>query len=388
VWLAEEDVQRRCVSHWNWALIALLAACSGDSGGGGDRNIRPIGGLSGTGGSGAAGTGLGLGGNLGMPVQPRPGGMGGTQQPVTDPSMCTNVTINASRVTPTVMLVVDGSRSMVDNMYGTGTRWDAIRTALIDPTMGVVPALQDLVKFGLAVYGTQPQCPLPMGVVAPALSNGTAIDAALPPQPPGMFTPTGLALSQVVDMLPDPKGGDPDNPIEPQIIVLATDGDPNDCNLDPFAGGGMGPNYQPSIDAALKLQMKNQKMYVISVGMDAAASHLQQMANIGAAMPMDMTPGAPVFYPEDPAQLAATLQQLVGDEISCEVTLEGKGVQIGKECRGTVTINGNPLECNGADGWRLVDSFHIELLGATCEMFKTSAAAMLIANFPCDVVVE
>ena len=43
---------------------------------------------------------------------------------------------------------------------------------------------------------------------------------------------------------------------------------------------------------------------------------------------------------------------------------------------------------NGADGWRLVDSTHIELLGTTCEMFKTTASAMLIANFPCDVVVE
>jgi hypothetical protein len=78
----------------------------------------------------------------------------------------------------------------------------------------------------------------------------------------------------------------------------------------------------------------------------------------------------------------------VGAEISCEVTLEGKGVQPGKECRGTVTINGNPLECNGVDGWRLIDATHIELLGTTCEMFKTTASAMLIANFPCDVVVE
>jgi hypothetical protein len=51
-------------------------------------------------------------------------------------------------------------------------------------------------------------------------------------------------------------------------------------------------------------------------------------------------------------------------------------------------INGNPLECNGADGWRLKDSFTIELLGATCEMFKKTASAMLIGNFPCDVVVE
>jgi hypothetical protein len=236
-------------------------------------------------------------------------------------------------------------------------------------------------------------CPLPLGVIMPALNNATAVNGGLPMNPPGMFTPTGLALDMIVDMLPDPMTGDPDNPIEPQLIVLATDGDPNDCELG-FGGPGMA-NYAPSIAAAMKAQSKHQKMYVISVGMDAGAAHLQEMANIGAGMPATMTPGAPVFYPEDPAALATTLQDLVGAEISCEVALDGKGVVMGKECTGEVTINGNPLACNGpggmgtgADGWRLVDSFHIELLGTTCDMFKTTAGTMLIGNFPCDVVVE
>jgi von Willebrand factor type A domain len=370
---------------WIWAIFACLYACSdsGDGGGGFDRNMRPVGAAGVGAGSGGTGIGLGTGGFGDGPVGTGAGGS--AQPPLFDPTMCTNVTLNATRVTPTVMLVVDGSQSMVTNMYGAGTRWDAIRTALIDPTMGVVPALQDLVKFGLAVYGTMPSCPLPLNVVMPALANAPAVTSGMPAQPPGMFTPTGLALSQVVDMLPNPVSPDPDVQIEPQIIVLATDGDPNDCNLDPFAGGGMA-NYQPSIDAAMKLQAKNQKMYVISVGMDAAVTHLQEMANIGAGMPREMTPGATVFYPEDPASLAATLQQLVGDEISCVVTLEGQGVIVGKECMGTVTLNGTPLECNGENGWRLNDALHIELLGAPCEEFKMSASARLVANFPCDAV--
>lgn len=372
---------------WVWTTLSvLLAACGGDGDGGGgfDRNARPstAAGVGAAAGAGAAGA-PGFGAFGGGPVQPSSGGQ--PAQPLTDPNMCTNVTLNASRITPTVMLVVDGSRSMVDNMYGTGTRWDAIRNALIDPATGVVPALQDLVKFGIAVYGTEATCPLPLGVVMPALTNAAAVTGGLPTQPPGLFTPTGQALSQVVDMLPDPVSDDPDVQIEPQIVVLATDGDPNDC-MPGF--GGMMTNYQPSIDAAMRLQAKNQKMYVISVGDDASGAHLQEMANIGAGMPREMNPGAPVFYPEDPAQLASTLQELVGAEISCEVRLEGKGVQMGRECEGEVLLNGAPLECNGGDGWRLIDSLHIELLGAPCEMFKQSASAQLIANFPCDVVVE
>jgi hypothetical protein len=372
---------------WIGALIALSAACSSESGdGGGGFDRRPIGSAGSGPMAGSGGASLGVGGFGDGPVR-QPIGGGGAAPVNPDPNTCANVTINATRITPTVMLVVDGSQSMVTNMYGTGNRWDAIRTALVDPAMGVVPALQGLVKFGLAVYGTQPACPLPLGVVMPALDNAPAVTTGLPVQPPGMFTPTGLALSQVVDMLPDGVSPDPDVVIEPQIIVLATDGDPNDCNLDPFAGGGMA-NYQPSIDAAMKLQAKHQKMYVISVGMDAAVTHLQEMANIGAGMPANMSPGAPVFYPEDPAQLSTTLQQLVGEAIGCEVMLEGKGVQVGKECLGTVTLNGNELECNGANGWRLNDSLHLELLGEPCEQFKASVSAQLHANFPCDVVVE
>jgi hypothetical protein len=368
-----------------------LAACSGDTAGG-DRTVRHVPSSGEGGGRAGTGAGTGTGGTwFGMPIQPR-GGTGGA--PMVDPDMCTNVTINVSRVTPTVMLVVDGSSSMVQNMYGADTRWAAIRTALIDPTNGVVPLMADRVKFGLAVYGTVATCPLPLGVIMPALDNAAAVTGGMPMNPPGMFTPTGLALDMIVDMLPDPMSGDPDNPIEPQIIVLATDGDPNDCML----SGGFGPgmaNYAPSIAAAMKAQSKHQKIYVISVGMDAGAAHLQEMANIGAGMPATMTPGAPVFYPEDPAALATTLQTLVGAEISCEVALDGKGVVMGKECAGEVTINGTPLACNGpggmgtgADGWRLIDSFHIELLGTTCEMFKATSGTMLIGNFPCDVVVE
>jgi hypothetical protein len=267
-----------------------------------------------------------------------------------------------------------------------------VRTALIDPMMGVVPQLQGLVQFGLAVYGTgmgnifEPpppgSCPLPLGVVEPALNNFMNVMGGLHDTPPGTFTPTGLALNAVVDMMPDGLSNDPDKEVPPQIIVLATDGNPNDCMPMDF----MTPNYQPSLDAAMKAVTKHQKLYVISVGTDADKTHLQQMANIGAGMPMDMMPGAPVFYPENAAELSSTLSDLIGKELSCEVTLQGKGVMMGKECSGKVTIDGTELMCNV--DWKLNDPFHLELLGAPCETFKKSASAMLIANFPCDVILE
>ena len=46
------------------------------------------------------------------------------------------------------------------------------------------------------------------------------------------------------------------------------------------------------------------------------------------------------------------------------------------------------LGCNDANGWRLNDPFHVEVLGAACDRFKMSASSMLIANFPCEVILE
>jgi hypothetical protein len=368
---------------WNGALHAcaamafgFAAACGSSDTGGASRVPLPVAGFgnAGTGGAGGSSTAGGFGPNPVTPI----GGIGGGAGMGTGNNSCASADVSASRVTPSVVLVVDGSSSMVAG-YGATTRWDAVRQALVGPS-GVVSSLEGVVKFGLAVYGTIPQCPLPLGLIEPALNNLQPISAGLPPGPPGLTTPTGLALQEVVNRLPDPALA-LDEEIGPQIIVLATDGDPNDCFL-PI------PNTQPSIDAALAAQAKHQLMYVVSVGNDASAAHLQEMANIGAGMDRNANPGATVYYPEDPATLASTLQSLIGQVVGCDVVLQGRGVVPGGECRGTVTLNGEPLECNGENGWRLVDSTHIQLQGTACENFKSNASAMLRANFPCEVLVE
>jgi hypothetical protein len=384
------------------SLIAL-AACGegGDSGGsrGNGQTAKP-----GVGTAGSNGTG-GSGAPIFDPSNPTGPATMRTKPPVAE-MPCASTSITANRVLPTVMLVVDGSTSM-EMPYGMpvatdggvtdpmmpapapaqSSRWQAIREALVKPDVGVVPSLQGLVHFGLALFGTQPACPLPTGIVMPMLNNYAAINAGMPVgTPPGLFTPTGPALDQVVTMLPDSANA-VDKVIGPQIIVLATDGDPNSCGSMDIFGGLPATDYAPSIAAAMKAQAKHIKMYVISVGQDAAATHLQEMANIGAGMAGNANPGAPVYYPENPAALAETLKTLIGAELSCDLALEGKGVMMGMECMGTVMLNGQPLECNGADGWKLVDQTHIQLQGAACDAFKGAVDARLSANFPCKVIV-
>ena len=317
---------------WIACTLLALAGCGSDMSGNDGRGMngaKPIPGQPTAGAAGSASNPLTGVGNPTMPAPPP------RTTPITPMMACASKSIVANRVLPTVMLVVDGSTSM-EGGYGPipgdagmqqgpvfpglptppapgqASRWGAIREALVRPDVGVVPALQGLVHFGLALYGTQPMCPLPMGIVAPARNNFDAINRGLPNgRPPGMFTPTGPALDEVVKMLPDSRNV-VDMIIGPQIIVLATDGDPNSC-------GDAQTNYMPSIAAAMAAQAKGIKMYVISVGQDAAATHLKEMANIGAGMPANANPGATVYYPEDPAALAETLKTLIGAELSCNL---------------------------------------------------------------------
>lgn len=307
---------------------------------------------------------------------------------------------NASRVTPTVMLVVDGSCSMSTEYPGDGTadmtvctqsatnRWSALRNALVDPTNGVVSRMQGVVNFGLGVYGTVGtggmQCPFVLGRIEPTINNLNAITAGLPALPPGLSTPTPEALTEVMQSLPDVRQT-LDSDIGPQIVILATDGAPNGCD---FGAVFAPPTQNESLAAAMIGQAKGIQMFVISLAAPSNAplqAHLQQMANVGAGMDA-ATGNATLFAPTDPANLSLALEQIVAGALGCDVALNGRVAQ-GRECDGTVTLNSTPLPCNDPNGWRLVAEDRIQLQGLACDEFKANTASMVNADFPCNIFV-
>jgi von Willebrand factor type A domain len=296
---------------------------------------------------------------------------------------CATGIARTSRITPRVVLVLDGSCSMSTNYPANGERsatmctqnpngrWAAVRNALIGQN-GVVTRLDGVVEFGLAVFGTSPQCPIPATPIDPGLNNLQPIQAALPDVQPGMFTPTGLALDWVYDNMFST--ADVDAEPGPQILILATDGEPNSCD-------SADTNYQPSIDALNKGNMLGVTTYVISLA-DAAGEfhdHLQTLANIGAN-----TDQATLYTPATPDDLEADLELLVGGAVGCDVALNGQ-VDTDHTCEGVVTLNGNPVPCNDKDGWILPDARHIRLQGKACDTLKASKTAELDADFPCGI---
>jgi hypothetical protein len=69
---------------------------------------------------------------------------------------------------------------------------------------------------------------------------------------------------------------------------------------------------------------------------------------------------------------------------SCDFQLSQR-IEPGTECLGFVTLNGQPLACNGENGWILAEPQLIRLVGGACEAAAASSTALVQAQFPCGV---
>lgn len=323
---------------------------------------------------------------------------------IADAGDCPSVELNFTRVTPTVVLVIDGSGSMDEDFSGV-RRWDAVKTALTDPTNGVLVELQNFVVFGSAVYtsaeapegdddeptpddGPSPDCvqftpqasPHVPSLNNPSLNNAAAIGASLATDPPGGSTPTAEALAGVrTQFIPVAAEG-------PKVVVLATDGDPDTCAL-PNTNGQQGPRNM-SVAETQTTYTAGIETYVLSVGADADQAGLQRVANAGVGKdPDDVANPAPLYLANNQAQLTAAFDAIIGGVRTCVLPIDGGTVDPNRVCEGTVTLNGSVLAC-GTDWQLLADNATLELLGAACDTFLDDDDVALTAEFPCGVFVE
>ena len=317
---------------------------------------------------------------------------------------CTTVEVSAERVIGNIMLVVDASESMAADFEGNldagfpdpGTcvnvpfvgqvcndftepsRWNAVKGALADAG-GLVPQLESIVRFGFAAYTTSASvCPKITGVDL-AFDNSSAINASFEAARPGTAilgggTPTGDAVDAVLNRITSSSSID-----GPTALVLATDGEPNSC-----AGDSQAVSESKSVAAVERARAAGIPTYVLGVGqVEELRGHFQDLANAGAGGQQ-----SPFWTADNPGALAEALSDIVGASIPCTVDL-GKTIDTNLACRGTVTINDEPLECdNAARGWKVVDEDTIELLGTACREWQTNERTDLAAEFPCEVIVE
>ena len=408
------------------ALLVAIAACGGDE----TRSNTGAGAASGSSNYGSSGNGSGtVGGGFGN-NQIKPTGSGGATviNPGAGNDECAKAQLDSMRTMPTILFVIDGSGSMCAP-FGGSTRWQALRTALLEPTNGLIYRLQQSVSFGMLLYdgtidftvaltsgigmgmgmgmGANEQCATMyfdmkmegecpgLVEVAPAIGNAAAIDMAYPATELGGSTPTDKAMNHAVDQMVAMQSTNPDVINNPLYIILATDGQPNDICVG-GAGGDGAAQRQGVIDAVDRAAASSITTFVISTagGNAALEAHLDEVAKHGN--PSD--PMAHTYAPMNPEDLVNTLATLLGGAIGCTVALNGE-VTPGEECRGSVMLNGSSLPCcqqaggtsmcndvvtTPADGWLLRDPRTIELTGPTCTNFLASTAVSLQASFPCD----
>jgi hypothetical protein len=297
--------------------------------------------------------------------------------PATD-ATCATVHATATKVAPTVELLLDQSGSM-GSAYGSTTRWAAMVDALSHPGTGLLPTLASKVYFGATLFSAPsngPPCPQ-LITVPRKLDNAGPIATMLQGQTPFAETPTPESIKAVRDdfqAMPPVAGS-------PPIIVLATDGLPNTCDMrNPMTPADQDMANRASVSAAQNAYASGIKLFILFVGAVDASDHPQQMANAGAGLD-PATGNATVYRASDPAQLAAAFQLIIDGVRTCDLTLDTQ-VELDHASSGVVTLNGAPLSF-GID-WALDrDGRTVHLVGNACTTLKNAVTSTLDGTFPC-----
>lgn len=294
-----------------------------------------------------------------------------------DGNGCPSVTVTPMAQIPTVQLLLDRSGSMDAGFGGGLNRWQAVRAALTG-SAGAVTRLENRIYFGASTYSSNRSgaCPDVVSTPTRAFGNRAAIDGLLTANLLS-DTPTGESMRQIVDGFaasPPAMGSTP-------IILLATDGLPDTCADIDETNNIVAQNL--TITETQRAFTMGIKTYILSVGNQVGAPHLQRVANAGAGL--DPTTGtAPYYTANDPTQLANALTQIITGTLSCDFDLTGTVTDISRP-GGTVTLGGSTLMFG--NDWTFVDNNTIRLLGAACDTFK-GGTSTLSATFDCGVIVN
>ncbi len=308
--------------------------------------------------------------------QPGDPGMGSGSGSGSD---CPRVAFMAKPTIPSVLLVLDRSGSMRQNFGNPPqVKWNAVRTALTDPTNGVVTALESKAYFGAMIYETaNGLCPN-LITRGRALNNAAALRTALQDPPDSQSnTPTAKSIRAATASfaaVPPPAGS-------PPIIVVATDGEPTRCG-DEDAEKTAKAHV---LEAATAAYAAGIRVIPLSVATNAdTEAHLQQVANIGAGVQAGQ-PNAKLYKGNSPEELKAAFDQIIGGVVSCDLTVNASVTQ-DQAAAAEIKLNGRALVF-GTD-WILVGDRTIRIQGAACDMMKAAAHPMVDGTFPCGVVLE
>ena len=364
---------------------------AGATAGGGTQGGTLSGGTSGTGTTGA-GTGM-------------PGGSpaGGNIATVTvDNKPCEKVVRTAAKTIPDFMIVLDRSQSMKPDCtsndifasfecgrqnvncsqaphMGTTICGGTVLSTLDrwTPAVGAIKSLTQMfqarVNFGLTVFpgpqegrGQAAECSTGTQRVPLGLNTAMAIAGELDMTKPTGRTPTGPTLEVVAQQI-DAKKNSPDTQLQPQYVLLVTDGAPT-C---PGANTMNNPEaHQATIAAIDKLAKLGVKTYVI--GYDASvdpmlAMQLTEYAQHGGTNNF--------FAVQDGPSLVAQFTSITTVAVECTYTLDKMPADPKYVL---VELDGKKLNLGEPDGWS-INERNVTIEGASCAALRDSTRMHTLA---------
>ncbi len=359
-----------------------------------------------------------------------PSGIGGESGGEGGAPGCIDTDVDFEPQVPTVLLLIDRSGSMNADSFGAavkmavedGTytlgdcptipsptqqnpdrmidpndwRWNVVRDVLMSETKGIIKPLEDRVRFGLSLYSGH------NGQIKPAANDSDPIELDPTKMCPELVE-VPIALGNHQAMLDEFKCSDiaDDTPTGesllaaaatlakfkepgPKVIVLATDGEPDNCECPDFGGHVPAKCKAPGIGDAIKAEVvattqgiheDGVTVHVINVSTPGNASLQQHLADVAEAGGGNVYPGF------SPGALSMAFEDIINGVRSCKIDLDGE-IAKGKASSGTVTLDGSRLELDDENGWQVNSPSQIELLGEACEVIKSGDHDLKI-KFPC-----
>jgi hypothetical protein len=277
--------------------------------------------------------------------------------------------VDATRVPPNLLIVMDRSGSMSNSLDGTN-RWTLAKQAV----SAVLENYGDSIRFGLATYSA---C-LPGGcsagtiVVPIGADQATAIEQYLAPR-------IGAGSSDGAQMDGDNirylcNSGTPETTTgktllsfvgEPSLqdtaranaVLLLTDGqESSQCRT-------VGVDDGPSGAAALLAQSEPVKTYVVGLSNDVTTQEIQGIADAGGT--------GVAIHANDQAALVAAFADIARSVVSCELVLDTAPPDPNKLF---VFLDGSPkpLPRHDKDGWEYdAEKKLVTFVGTTCEKLKS-----------------
>lgn len=283
---------------------------------------------------------------------------------------CEGEAYQAENVPPNVLIVLDRSSSMNDNIGG-GTKWEVAIQAIED----VLASHGDRIRFGLALYpGTNQSCSAGANCAAGAVfvdcgtSTATDINDFLADAHTCSFgTPTAEMLTSLLDY-----EGLQDTTRQ-NFILLVTDGQ-STCD-DPI----------PAV-TALRALTPEVQTFAVGFGQSVDPNELNGIAQEGGtAIPN----GPPYYYvADDAASLTAAFATIAGSVLSCTYTLSAVPEDLAdlyvyqdqtEILRDTTQTNGWDYDAN---------TNQLTFYGPACEAMQSGQVSDLAIVYGCPPVVD